>query len=320
MIFTETPVTYLEGLVRYGCRFYVKRDDLLPFSFGGNKVRIADEFIKDMRARGKNALIYYGDRRSNLCRVLANRCAIESIPSVMIATEENASSGPEPFNSRLIRNFGARILPCQKNGIASAVDEAFRILEDEGRSPYYIYGDRYGKGNEGTAARAYAGAWHEITDYEKRSGVSFDLIVTPCGTGATLTGLICGAALDKADREIIGISISSRTFERGDGIIRDGIRSYFRERGISLPDELPFPVHFETAYNKGGYGLYDEEVRETIRFMMERFGIPLDPTYTGKAFCGMLSYLRDRGISGKNVLFLHTGGLPLYFDYILEEG
>lgn len=27
---------------------YVKRDDLLPFSFGGNKVRIALEFINDM--------------------------------------------------------------------------------------------------------------------------------------------------------------------------------------------------------------------------------------------------------------------------------
>ena len=28
---------------------YVKRDDLLPFSFGGNKVRIALEFINDMK-------------------------------------------------------------------------------------------------------------------------------------------------------------------------------------------------------------------------------------------------------------------------------
>lgn len=28
---------------------YVKRDDLLPFSFGGNKVRIANIFINDMK-------------------------------------------------------------------------------------------------------------------------------------------------------------------------------------------------------------------------------------------------------------------------------
>lgn len=31
---------------------FVKREDLLPFSFGGNKVRIALEFINDMYAQG----------------------------------------------------------------------------------------------------------------------------------------------------------------------------------------------------------------------------------------------------------------------------
>ena len=32
---------------------YIKRDDLIPFSFGGNKVRIAAEFIDDMAEQGK---------------------------------------------------------------------------------------------------------------------------------------------------------------------------------------------------------------------------------------------------------------------------
>ena len=30
------------------CRLYVKRDDLIPYAFGGNKVRIAAEFMDDM--------------------------------------------------------------------------------------------------------------------------------------------------------------------------------------------------------------------------------------------------------------------------------
>lgn len=38
-----TPITPIQG---YGENsFYIKRDDLLPFSFGGNKVRIAQEFF-----------------------------------------------------------------------------------------------------------------------------------------------------------------------------------------------------------------------------------------------------------------------------------
>ena len=43
-------------------------------------------------------------------------------------------------------------------------------------------------------------------------------------------------------------------------------------------------------------------------------GIPLDSTYTGKAFWGMTQYLIDKNIKGKNILFIHTGGTPLFFD------
>jgi D-cysteine desulfhydrase len=42
----------------------------------------------------------------------------------------------------------------------------------------------------------------------------------------------------------------------------------------------------------------------------------MDPTYTGKAFAGMIRYLADQKIRGENILFLHTGGLPLFFDHL----
>ena len=59
---------------------YVKRDDLLPFSFGGNKVRIALEFINDMKKQGKDCIVGYGNARSNLSRALANLCYQFKIP------------------------------------------------------------------------------------------------------------------------------------------------------------------------------------------------------------------------------------------------
>ena len=43
-------------------------------------------------------------------------------------------------------------------------------------------------------------------------------------------------------------------------------------------------------------------------------GVPLDATYTGKAFWGMCDYIRKTDIRDKNILFLHTGGTPLFFD------
>ena len=65
-----------------------------------------------------------------------------------------------------------------------------------------------------------------------------------------------------------------------------------------------------------GYGKDDSRVDETIRFVMDTWGIPLDPTYTGKAFLGMREVLASRQIAGKNILFLHTGGTPLFFDWM----
>ena len=51
--------------------FFIKRDDLLPFSFGGNKVRIAEQYFRDMKKKDCDCIIAYGSSRSNLCRVIA---------------------------------------------------------------------------------------------------------------------------------------------------------------------------------------------------------------------------------------------------------
>ena len=48
--------------------------------------------------------------------------------------------------------------------------------------------------------------------------------------------------------------------------------------------------------------------------IMTQYGIPLDTTYTGKAFAGMLSHIKQERLKGKTILFIHTGGTPLFFD------
>ena len=55
---------------------------------------------------------------------------------------------------------------------------------------------------------------------------------------------------------------------------------------------------------------------ETIRKVMKLDGIPMDATYVGKAFRGMCRYLEENDITGENVLFIHTGGTPLFFDFL----
>ena len=62
------------------------------------------------------------------------------------------------------------------------------------------------------------------------------------------------------------------------------------------------------------------EVRalDFIKQVFIETGIPLDSTYTGKAYFGMSNYLYSNSIDDKKVLFLHTGGTPLFFDDIMK--
>lgn len=318
MSYPPTPIQELRDPAAQatGNRVFMKRDDLLPFSFGGNKVRIAEEFLADMRKRDCTGLVMYGDRRSNLCRALAMRCAQEEVPCVMVATQEHAEQGPEPFNALIINHYQVPVVSCDKAQIAPAVDHAMDLLRARGLAPYYIYGSRLGTGNEGVAARAYAHAYQEICRQEAELGQRFDLIVTPYGTGSTQGGLVAGSLQAGDGRAIVGISISSRTAQRARAVLRATVCDYFAKQGLPEPAGVDDALHLECGYNCGGYGLFSPEVEQAIARVLASDGLPLDPTYTGKAYCGMLSYLASHQIRGKRVLFLHTGGLPLFFDYL----
>lgn len=318
-----------------GNRVFLKRDDLLPFSFGGNKVRIARAFVADMIEQGCDALVMYGDLQSNLCRVLANLCHELGVPALMVATAHdqeahdqaahggsdraNANStaeAPASFNERLVRRFGIDVLRCASDGIADAVDEAMDRLRSQGRRPYYIYGNRYGTGNEGTAARAYEEAYREICVQERKLGLSFGIIATPYGTGCTQGGLICGS-LNAADgRSIVGFSISSRSPERARSVLEETVADWHRKSGRTLPEGWRDHIDLQCGYNRGGYGTEDVRVDEMVEFMLKENSVPTDPTYMGKALLGLADYLLEHDVRDTDILFLHTGGLPLFFDYL----
>ena len=82
--------------------FYIKRDDLLPFSIGGNKVRIAEAFYQDMKAKGGDTMIIYGSRHSNLCRVLSDLCFSRGTKCIMICSHEDGEDSAPTNNTHLI--------------------------------------------------------------------------------------------------------------------------------------------------------------------------------------------------------------------------
>lgn len=304
-----TPIFKCNSLIEK-VNIYIKREDLLPFSFGGNKVRIAEEYYQDMLDKGNNCMIGYGNARSNLCRVLANMMWAHNIECHIISPADDDGERLITNNSRIIQACKAQYHYCSKLNVAETVDSVIKACEKKGLKPYYIYGNTLGEGNESVPVRAYVKVYEEICAQEKWLQVKFDYIFVSTGTGMTQAGLIVGNKLHGEEKRIVGVSVA-RSTEKEKDILRKYVQSYF--------DEVSFGVaNFEDAevvedYLCGGYGKYSKEVIDTIQYMMVKEGIPLDPTYTGKGFWGMLSYLKRNNIKG-NILFIHTGGLPLFFD------
>jgi 1-aminocyclopropane-1-carboxylate deaminase/D-cysteine desulfhydrase-like pyridoxal-dependent ACC family enzyme len=59
----------------------------------------------------------------------------------------------------------------------------------------------------------------------------------------------------------------------------------------------------------GGYAKSTPELLSFISDFEQKTGIPLDPTYTGKALFGLIKTIEDRKLMNKRILFIHTGGV-----------
>lgn len=304
-----TPIVKLSGNYSDN-QIYVKRDDTIPFSFGGNKARKAAEFYKEIKNSGASVVMTYGTNSSNHCRIIANLATSMGLKCHIITPEENREI---LYNTKMVTDFGAIIETCPVTEVAKTIENRKEAYRKEGENPYFILGG--GHGNPGT--HSYVLCYEEILKQEKELGVHFDYIVHASGTGATQAGLVCGQLMGKSmeamERSIIGISIA-REESRGREVVKESILEYLTEKLGSVETYDDNKLIFTDKYRLGGYGNYSEEIVKTIETVMRREGMPMDTTYVGKAFQGMLQYLRDKEIQKKNILFIHTGGTPLFFD------
>lgn len=305
-----TPIIKINSQLT--CNIYIKRDDLLPFSFGGNKVRIAEEFFADMRRKKHDSIIGYGNSRSNLCRVIANMSKYYGVKCCIISPKDDDGQRVETSNSKIVRLCDSEIVICSKDNVSKTVSETISRHKDAGYSPYYIYGNEFGTGNKSTPVNAYYKCYNEILSQAKAYDLDFDYIFLATGTGMTQAGLLSGKLVSNGKEKIVVISVARKT-EQETNVIYDYVKSFFKKKQLNT-NILKDDICVVDEYIGKGYGKKSSIIDKAIYDMMVLNGIPLDPTYTGKAFLGMRDYIIKNNISNKNVLFIHTGGTPLFFD------
>ena len=298
---SRTPVQDLGDYK--GNHLFIKREDLIPFSFGGNKARKAKLFFQDIDKGKYDCVVTYGSGSSNHCRVVANECCRRGMSCYIIGPQE--ASEPT-FNSQMMEMCGAEITTVPVSEVHDTIEGKIAELRNAGKHPYFIEGG--GHGNIGT--EAYEQCYEEIREYEREEDLHFNYFFFASGTGTTHAGLVCGQLLSGDERRIVSISIARKN-PRGRDVVIQSIRDYL---GSQVSEEdIQAATIFIDDYTFG-YGKDDTRVAETIVTVLKTYGIPLDTTYTGKAFMGMTEYISEHEIENKNILFIHTGGTPLFFD------
>lgn len=283
----------------------MKRDDLVPFALGGNKVRKMQVVAAEALALGADTLITCGGVQSNHARVTAAVGAALGLKVVLVLN--GASPNPPTANFRLDQLFGATVRLVASRGDRAPMMEA--VAEDTraaGGRPYVV---PLGA-STATGAIGIARAVRELLDRDIRP----DVIVHSTSSGGTQAGLIAGCALFGLGTRIVGVSADEPAGALGAVVSR--ILSDLAVRLGARPETIGADrsVEIDDTEVGAGYGQPTAASQAALELVARREGTLLDPVYTAKAMAGLLARVRAGAFRpDQTVLFWHTGGTPGYF-------
>ena len=280
---------------------WVKREDLLPLAFGGNKLRNLEFLIGDALTARADTLVTSGRRWSNHCRLTAAAGARAGLDVHLVL------SGPpvEPPGPgiRLAQAYGATIHQLGTPDRAEREARVAAVMDDlraAGRRPYLV--EVGGTGVVGATGQVVAA--REAFDQAAAAGARFDEIVLPTATGGTQAGLVVGAAERSPATGITGVVVARPASELGPVVERlaDELAA---GAGVDLPADA---IRFDETQLGDGYGRPTAAGREATELLASTEAILVDPIYTAKALASAIAAIRSGATDGQTILFWHAGG------------
>lgn len=293
------PMPRLAAAIGLRAQLFVKRDDAIPFGFGGNKVRKLRIVVAQALREGADTLITCGGVQSNHARATAAFAARLGLRAVIVA------SGPPQANptanALLDRLLGAEVHHVtSREARDPTMQEIAGRLHREGRRPFII---PLGASTPHGAA-AYALAVAELLGQVDPP----DVIVHATSSGGTQAGLVAGCRLAGLETRIVGISADeprATLIEIVQRII-DGLGSIAGEAPLRRTAPA---IDVDDGFVGDGYGIPTPASSEALGLAARCEGLFLDPTYTAKAMAGLIAYARRGAFeAAARVVFWHTGG------------
>lgn len=293
---------------------YIKRDDLLPGTAGGNKTRKLDFCIADALAQKADTIITCGAVQSNHCRLTLAWSVKEGLDCHLVLEERVANSYKPAAsgNNFLFQLLGVKSITVVPGG-SNMPEEMAKLasaLKLKGHSPYIIPG---GASNP-LGALGYVSCAEECLNQLFHMGLNIDHMVVPSGSAGTHAGIIAGMCLNNTNIPVTGIGVNRKKAVQEKAVF-DLANATARLLGVQATVPASAVVAFDD-YVGPGYSLPTDSMVEAVKLLAQTEGILLDPVYSGKAMAGLIDLVRkDYFAPGANVLFLHTGGSPALYAY-----
>lgn len=319
--FFPTPLHKLETLSGIlNIQLYIKRDDFSGMSlFGGNKIRKLEYLLGDAIAGGCDTVFTYGATQSNHAMQTVTACRRLGLTPILYL---NAYVQPDEADLRsnmlLDRIFGAEmhIVKGAKGETEAETEARCFALGKEHAARLAAQGHRcydipLGGANP-IGSAGFISGYLELRTQCAEMGISPDAIFTAAGTGGTLAGLVAGRRLLQAQEKIVAIAVSAkkREYEANCASLANESLRWLGSGERVNADE--FTV--DRKYFAPGYEKPSAKAIEAIRLLARTEGLLVDPVYTGKAFAGLLGYVREGKVPpGSTVIFWHTGGATALF-------
>lgn len=293
---------------------WVKREDLLPLAFGGNKLRNLEFLVGAALAEEADTLITSGRRWSNHCRLTAAAGARAGL-DVHLVFNGPPLDPPGP-NQVLCELLGAAVHVAASDGRADRDALVARVAADiraAGRRPQVIAVG--GSGMTGAVGQVLAGM--ELAEQSTAAGVRPDVVILPTATGGTQAGLLVGLALAGPPARVRGMAVAHPSAELGP-IVGGLVGDLAKLTGVG-PSAIG-PIEIEDGWIGAGYGMPTPAAHEATGLLARTEGILVDPIYTAKALAGLVEGVRAGRFDGRTIVFWHAGGLPGLFEPLGAAG
>ena len=290
---------------------WVKREDLLPVGFGGNKLRNLEFLVGEALAEQADTLVTSGRRWSNHARLTAAAGAMAGL-DVHIVLSGPQVDPPGP-GVRIARMLGATVHQLDTDDRESRSRKVVSVIAElraAGKWPYVI--GVGGAGPIGAVGQILAG--REAFAQAAAAGLTIDTIYLPTATGGTQAGLALAAASASPSTAVIGVIVARNTTEL-ERVIGDTLAALSDAAGTTIAEDA---IRFDRRRIGAGYGRPTPEAAEAARLIARTEGIVVDPIYTAKALAGLIAAVRDGRHDGQTIVFWHAGGTPGIMEPLVD--